>query len=578
MPASPPTNREVADDLQLLGDLLELEGAVSHRVMAYRRAAARVRIAAESVAAMARAGRAVELPDIGPTIQAKILERADTGEISALTKARARVPEGLVRVATLRGIGRRRAVTLWRELGVTSVEELDAAVRAGRLRGLAGFGERTEAAVIEALEAAATGGGGGERMGLSQARELAEGLARDLAAADPAARVAVAGSVRRGVESVGDIDLVAATAEPERLHAAFREHPAAESVLGGGAARTAVMLHAGIRAELATGPPESFGNLLQHATGSGPHNVRLRQHAVRRRLSVSEHGVAGEDGAVARHADEDEVYRALGLAPIPPELREDVGEVEAALTGTLPALVERGDLRGDLHVHSDWSDGRETIPAMAAAARERGYEYVAISDHSQTLRMAGGLDPDKVRRQWEVIDELNASDPGIRVLKATEVDILADGRIDFEDDLLAGFDWVTASLHSAFRQDAKQLTARVLAAIESPHVDAIGHPTGRMLGRREAAPLDLARVVEAAARTGTFLEVNSQPRRLDLNDAMAREALRAGVRLVIGSDAHNSGALDLVRLGVTVARRAGARAEDIGNARPWEDLAALRAG
>jgi DNA polymerase (family 10) len=215
---------------------------------------------------------------------------------------------------------------------------------------------------------------------------------------------------------------------------------------------------------------------------------------------------------------------------------------------------------------------------MAAAARLRGYDYVAISDHSQTLRMAGGLEPDRVRRQWEVIDELNASDPGILVLKATEVDILADGRIDFEDDLLAGFDWVTASLHSGFRQDAKQLTARVLAAIESPHVDAIGHPTGRMLGRREAAPLDLARVVEAAARTGTFLEVNSQPRRLDLNDAMAREALRAGARLVIGSDAHGGASLDFIHFGITVARRAGAAAADIGNARPWEELAALRAG
>jgi DNA polymerase (family 10) len=576
--APAPTNREVADQLQLLGDLLELEGAVSHRVMAYRRAAARIRGAGESVVAMARAGRAVELPDIGTTIQAKIVELADTGEISALTKARARTPEGLVRVAGVRGIGRRRAVALWNELGVTSLEELEAAVRAGRLRGLAGFGEKTEAAIIEGLEAAARGDGGEGRMSLGLARDLAEELARDLALADPAARVAVAGSIRRGVETVKDIDLVAGTAAPERLHEAFRAHASVEAPLGGGGARSAVRLHAGIRAELATGPPESFGNLLQHATGSGPHNVRLRQHAVRRGLSVSEHGIAGADGAVARHAEEDEVYRALGLAPIPPELREDHGEIDAALAGELPPLVERSDLRGDLHVHSDWSDGRETIAAMAEAARRRGYAYVAISDHSQSLRMAGGLEPDRVRRQWEVIDELNASDPGIRVLKATEVDILADGRIDFEDELLAGFDWVTASLHSGFRQDAKRLTDRVLAAIASPHVDAIGHPTGRMLGRREAAPLDVARVVAAAAETGTFLEVNSQPRRLDLNDAMAREALRAGARLTIGSDAHGADGLDFVRHGVTIARRAGATAADIGNARPWEELAALRAG
>jgi DNA polymerase (family 10) len=582
MPDPPPTNREVAARLQLLGDLLEIEGGpVRHRVVAYRRAADQIRSAGGPVARMALEGRAVELPGIGPTIQAKIVELAETGEIGALARLRERVPEGLVRIAALRGIGPRRALAVWRELGVSGPEELAEAAKAGRLRGVAGFGPRTEAAVLEQLAAGggAAGADGGEpRMSLGRALALAEDLARDLALAEPGARVAVAGSVRRGAELVGDIDLVAGTDAPERVHAAFAAHQAVESVVAQGAARSAVMLHAGLRAELQTGPLGAFGNLLQHATGSAAHNLRLRQHAARRGLSVSERGVLGSDGTLTTHAEEDDVYAALGLAPIPPELREDRGEIEAALAGVLPRLVEHGDLVGDLHVHSDWSDGRETIAAMAAAARERGYAYLGISDHSQSLRMAGGLEPDRVRRQWELIDQLNARDDGIRILKATEVDILTDGRIDFDDDLLAGFDWVTASLHSGFSQDARRLTERVLAAIESPHVDAIGHPTGRMLGRREAAPLDLDRVLEAAARTGTFLEINSQPRRLDLNEAMAREALRGGVRLVIGSDAHGAAGLDLVRLGVAVARRAGAGPADIGNARGWDELAAMRAG
>jgi DNA polymerase (family 10) len=567
-----PTNAEAADRLQLIGDLLELEGAVRHRVLAYRRAAARIRTHPASVAEMALAGRAVELPDVGATLQAKVAELATTGDISALARLRDRVPEGLVEVARLPGLGPTRARALWRELDVTDVDGLRAALEAGRLRGVSGFGPQLEAGLRSALD------GGPEDapprlVPLGRALPLAEEIARDLAAVPGVQRVEVAGSVRRGVATVSDIDLVAAADRPEALARALGEHRATESVLASGPALTSVMTHGGLRVELRTGPAESFGNLLQHSTGSAAHNVRLRELAVRRGLSMSEHGIEGPDGRVERHAEEAGVYAAVGLPEIPPELREDRGELDAAREGRLPRLVEEGDLRGDLHVHTDWSDGRESLEAMVEAARRRGYEYVAISDHSR----ARGLGRDAVLRQWERIEALAARTDGIRILRATEVDILADGRLDFDDDLLAGFDFVTASVHSGFRQSAGRLTARLLGAIENPHVDAIGHPTGRMMGRRDSYAVDLERIVERAAATGTFLEVNAQPLRLDLDDRAAREALAGGARLVIGSDAHSVAGLGFVRYGVAVARRAGATAVDIANTRGVEELLALRA-
>jgi DNA polymerase (family X) len=572
-----PTNREVADRLRLIGDLLELEGAVRHRVLAYRRAAARVRSATTSVAEMAVRGRAVELPDIGTTLQAKIVELVETGDIAALAKLRDRVPVGLAEVARLEGIGPKRAAALWQELGVASVDDLATALGDGRVREVPGFGAATEARLAaELARHAAAESGGEERVPIGRALPLAEEIARDLREAVPGARVEVAGSLRRGSESVHDIDIVAAHERAQELQDVLAAHPAVERELSRGDASASLATHAGVRLELAIGPPASFGNLLQHATGSAAHNVRLRELAVRRGLSVSQHGILGSDGERLTHADEHEVYAALGLHPIPPELREDRGEIEQAREGPLPRLVERGDLRGDLHSHTRWSDGTQTVAQMAEAARERGYAYLAISDHSQSLAMAGGLDPERVRRQWEEIDAENARRDDILLLKATEVDILADGRLDFDDELLAGFDWVTASVHSGFAQDAERLTARALAAAASPLVDVIGHPTGRMLGRRGHAPVDLDRLIAAAVESDTLLEVNAQPQRLDLDAEMARRALSAGARITIGSDAHSGRALDLIRFGVLVARRAGARREDVANAGPWAELAAGR--
>ena len=577
MAAELPTNAEIADRFALLGDLLEIEGAVRHRVLAYRRAAARVRSTPASVAEMAARGRATDLPDIGATLQSKIAELTETGTIAALDAIRERIPEGLASIAGLEGIGPKRAVALWRDLGVSDLDQLAAAVADGRLGDVAGFGPATRERLTQQLaERAARGTDHAERVPLGQALPLAEDIAARLRAAVPGARVEVAGSLRRGRESVHDVNLVAAWEIPSDLQDALAADAAVERVLSRGDTGIAVATHVGIRVELAVGPPDSFGNLLQHATGSAAHNVRLRELAVRRGLSVSQHGIAGPEGS-ARAPEEDDVYAALGLAPIPPELREDAGELEAAQEGPLEPLLALSDIRGELHSHTTWSDGTLSVAQMVEAARARGYAYLAISDHSRSLAMAGGLDADRVRRQWEEIDAENARRTDIVVLKATEVDILADGRIDFDDALLAGFDWVTASVHSALTQDAERITARVLAAVENPFVDAIGHPTGRMLGRRGAAPLDIGRLAEAAARTGTFLEINGQPRRLDLDSAMAHRALEAGARITIGSDAHSAEALDYVRFGVLLARRAGAHPPQVGNAWEWPALAAARA-
>jgi DNA polymerase (family 10) len=568
-----PSNARLAALLELYADLLEIGGETSrHRLLAYRRGAARIRQQAESVARLALAGRAVDLPDIGRTLQDKVVQVARTGTIASLDRLRERVPEGLADIARLEGIGPGRARAIWSTLQVADVDALRAALDDGRLAGVPGIGPTLIGRLREQLADPAAGRVAPERVSIGRALPLAEAIARDLADARGAVRVEVAGGLRRGAETVHDIDLAAATTDPDALLDALAAHPATVEVLSRGTAGAAVMTQAGIRVEVRVTPPERFGNLWQHLTGSRAHNIRLRERAVARGLSVSERGVATGDAEPAGHAEEAGVYAALGLPWIPPELREDTGEIAVADAGLLPQLVRLEDLRGDLHLHTTWSDGRDTLEAMVEGARARGLRYLAVSDHSVSLAMARGLDPDRVRRQWDEIDALNDRVDGIRVLKACEVDVLADGRLDYDDDLLAGFDWVTASLHSGFRQSPERLTERVLGAIAHPFVDAVGHPTGRMFGRREGYALDLDRVIEAAARTGTFLEINAQPRRLDLNAEHARRALAGGARLVIGSDAHSVDELDLRRYGVLVARRAGADAAAIGNTWPLETL------
>ncbi len=573
-----PTNTAIAECLELIGDLLEIGGEKSrHRILAYRRGAARVRAAGESVAELALSGRAVELPDIGGTLQDKIVELVQTGQIAALERIRTDLPEGLVQIARLQALGPKRARAIWDTLGISDLDGLRPAVADGRLATVPGIGATVVTQVAEQLAALATGGSVDQRAPLGRALPLAEQIVADLVATPGVTALSVAGGLRRGADTVHDVDLAAGTDQPERLLDALASHPIVTGVLSRGTAGIAVMTQAGIRVELRVGPSASFGNLLQHLTGSKAHNIRLRELAVKQARSLSEHGVLQPDGTTDQMSDEQGVYSAVGLPWIPAELREDTGEIECAARGDLPALVEETDLRGELHAHTTWSDGRDSLEAMVLAARALGLEYLAISDHSKALAMAGGLDEDRVRRQWDEIDALNARIDGITILKSCEVDVLSDGRIDHDDALLAGFDWVTASLHSGFRQSSARLTERVLAAIDNPHVDAIGHPTGRMLGKRDGYALDLDTVLARAAATGTCLEINSQPRRLDLTADHARRALAAGVHLVIGTDAHSTGELSLRRLGVMIARRAGATAHQVHNTRSVEDLRASRA-
>jgi DNA polymerase (family 10) len=586
------SNAAIADALQELGDLYELDGAIVHRVLAYRTAAKTVREASVSVAALARAGRATELAGVGKTLQEKILALLDTGAIGAAVRLREKFPPGLLALTRLPGLGPKRARLLHEALGVDTPAALRDAARAGRLRTVRGLGPKFEASVLSALEAlpqdadgapiVADGRAGATpRLLLPAALELGEALvAGMLAQGPPDARVALAGSARRGAESVKDLDLVAATDEPRALAQALGSLPEIEqaSVSANGAAGARARTHSGVAVDLRIAAPAQWGNLLQHFTGSAAHNAALRTQARREGWHVSEYGIDNDAGGATRTcASEQEVYELLGLAYIEPELRENRGELQAARAAVnLPDLIELGDIRGDLHCHTIASDGRATIAEMARAARRRGYEYLAITDHSASHGFGNDVSPSELRTQIERIAEIGAEIEGLRLLAGSEVNILPDGSLDYEDELLAQLDWVVASVHTAFGIDEQQMTERVVAAIEHPLVDAIGHPTGRLIERREPYALDLEAVFAAAARTGTLLEINGNPDRRDLSESHARAATAAGVRIVIDSDAHRTDTLRNMRWGVLTARRGWLSAADVANTHRWRELQRLR--
>jgi DNA polymerase (family 10) len=571
-------NDAIADALQELGDLYELDGAAIHRVAAYRTAAQSVREAAVSVAALARAGRATELPGIGATLEGKILTLLDTGTIPSAERLRERYPPGLIAVTRVPGLGPKRARQLHEALGIDSLESLREAAAAGRLRTVRGVGAKLEERVLGALDA-----GVAERpparVLIHRAVQIGESLVAALREHGPAdARIELAGSTRRAVDAVRDIDIAASTREPGALAAGLGaiEEIANVGATGAGGARGRT--HTGLDVELRIGAPAEHGNLLQHLTGSAAHNAALRERAVRAGLSVSEHGIARTGGGAPRMcAEEREVYAALGLDYIPPELREDRGEIAAAAERGrgLPQLVEQRDIRGDLHCHTVASDGRATIEEMALAARALDYEYLAITDHSASHGFGNAVSPDELRRQIERVREAGDRLEGIELLVGSEVNVLPDGSLDYEDELLAQLDWVLASVHTAFGISEQAMTERMIAAIEHPLVDAIGHPTGRLIERREPYALDVGAVIAAAAATGTMLEINANPRRRDLSDLHARAAARAGVLLVIDSDAHGPETLELMRWGVATARRAWLTPRDVANTRPWAELRRL---
>ncbi|HEX2111088.1 MAG TPA: DNA polymerase/3'-5' exonuclease PolX [Gaiellaceae bacterium] len=560
-----PKNAEVADRFELLADLLELDGADAFRLSAYRKAAARIRESAAPVARLALDGTATQIPGIGGTIAGKIVELVETGDMQALAKLRARVPAGLVEVMRVPGLGPKTARRLWEELGVTSLDELRAAAEAGKLRALPGLGPKTEERVLAAVRAPAPNAGP-TRFLLGRVLPVVRDLVAELAAHPACDRVSEAGSVRRRVASVRDVDLIATASDPAALTQHFVSLPRVAEVVAHGSTKATVVSYDGFRFDLRVVPPESYGNLLQHFTGSAEHNVALREDAVRRGLSVSEYGVQSEDGETFRTTSETELYERLGYAWIPPELRENRGELEAARRRALPGLVALEDVVGDLHVHTTWSDGRGTLDEMVLAALELGRRYVAVCDHARRLR------GDRLAQQVEDIAAVNERVDGIEILSGIEVDIRRDGSLDVDDETLAERDWVMASVHSSFDMPRAELTKRILAALENPHVDCIGHPTGRKLNRRAAYEVDLEAIFERSRETGTFLEVNAQPDRLDLMDVNARAAVEAGVKIVVSTDAHRVHELANLELGVFQARRGWLTADDVVNTRPWREV------
>jgi DNA polymerase (family 10) len=567
-------NAELALHFDELADLYELDGAIIHRVLAYRNAAKAIREAGASVADMTRAGTVTELAGIGKTIEEKLNALLDTGAIPSAEKLKAKYPPGLVEITRLPGLGPKRARKLFDELGIASLDALKAAAEAERLRAIKGFGPKAEKSILHAL-AAGEDGRPKPKLLLSRALQIAEALRDALREQPSAERVEIAGSARRWAETCKDIDLVATASDPRALAEAFCALPLIAEAGSAGDAGARAVTHNGIAVDLRIVAPENFGNLLQHLTGSKQHNEALRTAAVKRGFHVSEYGVT-DDSSQTTHAcaTEEEVYGLLGMDWIPPELRENRGELDAARKHGVPALIDVGDIQGELHCHTTASDGRNSIEQMAEAARERGYSYIAITDHSASHGFGNDVQPDQLRAQIEHIRGLELD--GITVLAGSEVNIHTDGSLDYEDELLEQLDWIVASMHTSFRISEEEMTARMITAMEHPLVDAIGHPTGRLIDRREPYGLDIERVVEAAIRTGTFLEINANPDRRDLNEHNARLAAEAGAMLVIDSDAHGVNTLGNIRYGVATARRAWVGPDQVANTRSWPELDRLR--
>jgi DNA polymerase (family 10) len=570
------TNAEIAAALEELGVLYELDGAVKYRVLAYSTAAKAIRESPVSVAELAREGRATEVPGVGKTLAEKIGALLETGEIPAAVKLKAKFPPTLIEVTRVPGLGSKTARLLYDELGITSMEELKTAAETEQIREVKGLGPKAEENVLAALERLGEPGQGPGRLLLSKVRPIAAELARDLREHPAAKRVEVAGSVRRWAETCKDIDLIATAEEPRALAEHLAAHPLIAASGSPSASGLRAQTHNGISVDLRIVAPAAFGNLLQHFTGSQAHNIQLREEAVARGLSVSEHGITDvEGGEVELCESEERVYERLGYEYIEPELREGRGELKAAREGKLPDLIELGDIRGDLHSHTTLSDGRNSIEEMAAAARDRGYQYLAITDHSASHGFGDHVTPERL---WERIEEIREWDKGVRgfhLLSGSEINIGLDGSLDYPDDLVEALDWVVASVHTSFSIGEQAMTERVIAAIENPQVNCIGHLTGRLIGRREPYGIDVEAVAEAAARTGTMLEINGNPNRRDLSDRHARLAADAGVTIVLDTDAHGVDTLDNMEYAVATARRAWLTAADVANTRTWAQFKKL---
>ena len=554
------TNAELARIFNEIGDMLEILGEVVYKSVAYRRVADAVARYPDDVAALFARGEPPKIPGAGAALTAKLAELAETGRLEYHERLRPQVPAGLLDMLRVPGVGPRTVRLLHHELGIDSLEALRAAAEDGRLRHVKGLSERTERNVLDAmarLERVST------RLLVHDADELVAGLMSRLAEVPGVRRIERAGSLRRRLPTIGDLDLLAAVDDPGSIIAALDGMPEVERVLSAGVDKSSILLRDGPRVDLMVCPPATWGTHAVHFTGSRDHNIALRGMALDRGWSLSEKGFkVVETGELLLAAEEEEVYARLGMPWIPPEMREAEGEIEAALAGKLPVLVTQEDVRGDTHVHSDWTDGVDSIEAMARAARQAGQEYIVLTDHSPSLGITRGLTPDRVEAQRAEIARLNAELAPFRILHGTELEIRADATLDYPDELLARFDVVIASIHTGRTQSGEQLTRRALAAVEHPHVDVLAHPSGRIVNRRDPLPLDWPVIFEAAARSRTALEINGSPR-LDLDDSLARAAGRAGARLTLASDAHRTEELDQQHHAVDLARRAWLTADQL---------------
>jgi len=563
-------NPEVARVFYEIADILEMQG-VKFKPQAYRRAAASIEQLEVDIGQAVQEGRHRDIPGVGEAIGQKIEELVSTGRLEYLDRLRAEVPAGLREMLSIPDVGPKTAMLLHSELGISSVQELKDAALNHRLRGLKGFGEKAEQRILEGIRVLESGGG---RMLLGHVLPVAEAYVEYLRSILALETISVCGSLRRGKETIGDIDILVGSDTPEVASKAFTDYSEVVRVLMSGSTKSSVQIRDGLQVDLRVVDRESYGAALQYFTGSKEHNVQIRKMGVEMGLKVNEYGVF-ERATEKRVAGETEagVYGSLGLAFIPPELREDSGEITTARTGEMPSLVEETDVKGDLHVHTDWSDGADTIEAVVAAAVERKYSYVAITDHTSGLAIANGLSPERLGRQVDEIRRIQDEyGDRIRILAGTEVDIKADGSLDLPVKVLKDLDIVVASVHSRMKMGADDMTKRLVSAIESGSVDVIGHPTCRLIGQRDPVKMDMARVFDAARENGVSMEVNSFPDRLDLRDAHCRMAKESGVSVAIGTDSHSVRHLQYLRLGIITARRGWLTKEDVLNSMSQDGL------
>jgi len=565
-------NREVAGLLYEMAELLELHAENRFKIIAFSKAARAIESLPEDISVVCKEKRLQSIPGVGKAIAQKVEEYLKTGQIEAHEELLAKTPPGLVKLLQISGLGPKTVFLLHEKLNITNLVELENAAKEHRIRRLPRMGPTRETNILKAIERYKKRS---TRILFSTAEPIVNDILAYLQGMQGLEHITAAGSFRRAKETVGDIDILATASRPEEIVAAFVRMPLVEEVLAQGPTKASVIVQETIQVDLRIVEHQSFGTVLQYFTGSKEHNVRLRQLALNRGYSLSEYSLTRlADSRDLFFDREEDVYSALGLPYIPPEMREDHGEIEAAMQGKLPRLVEQKDVRGDLHVHSNWSDGRATILEMAHGALDLGYEYIALCDHSPTIGIAGGLTPETLEQKIEAIAAANEEleGMGITVLAGTEVDIKANGRLDYADDLLARCDVVVASVHMGQQQTERAITGRLISAMENENVDIIGHPTGRIIDQREPYDLDMQVVLQAAARTNTALEINSHPSRLDLSDVNAKAAKEMGIKMSINSDAHDAEQLLNMKYGVNVARRAWLEKKDVLNALSLKEL------